>query len=90
MKREDVEETIKSMAYKYSKPHLIFKNYVRLGLLGNHLVIRFYKDGFTIKGVDNKSLLYTVNIKYNSVNKLVQFFNVLYILCDEAELSIAF
>ena len=90
MRREDVEGTIKSMAYKYSKPHLIFKNYVRLGLLGNHLVIRFYKDGFTIKGVNNKSRLDTVNIKYDSVNKLVQFFKVLYILCDEAELAITF
>lgn len=90
MKREDVEGTIKSMAYKYSKPHFIFKNYVRVGFLGNHLVIRFYKDGFTVKGVDGESRLDTVNIKYDSVNKLAQFFNVLYILCDEAELSITF
>ena len=87
MKREDVEGTIKSMAYKYSEPRFIFRNYVRIGFLGNHLVIRFYKDGFTIKGGDDKPQL---NIKYDSVNKLVQFFNVLYILCDEAELSITF
>ena len=90
MTQDAVVGTIKSMAYKYSKPHFVFRNCVRVGFLGNHLVIRFYKDGFTIKGVNNKSRLDTVNIKYDSVNKLVQFFNVLYILCDEAELSIAF
>lgn len=90
MTQDAVRRTIKSMAIKYSKPHIVLRNYVRLGFLGNHLVIRFYKDGFTIKGVNNKSRLDTVNMKYDSVNKLVQFFNVLYILCDEAELSITF
>ena len=90
MTQDAVRRTIKSMAIKYSKPRIVLRNYVRLGFLGNHLVIRFYKDGFTIKGVNNKSRLDTVNIKYDSVNKLAQFFNVLYVLCDEAELSITF
>ena len=90
MKREDVEGTIKSMAYKYSKPHLIFKNYVRVGGLGCHFTVRFYKDAFTIKGIGDDGVKRIECIFYEDVQKLAMFFSRLFIICENFDYYLDF
>lgn len=90
MKREDVERTIKSMAYKYSKPHFIFRNRVRVGGLGYHFTIRFYEYTFTITGKDEDGVKYTESIRYDEVQKLVMFFSRLFIICENFDYYLDF
>lgn len=90
MKREDVEGTIKSMAYKYSKPHFISKNYVRVGGLGHHLTVRFYEDAFIIKGTSDDGVKHTECILYEDVQKLAMFFSRLFIICENFDYYLDF
>lgn len=90
MKREDVEGTIKSMARKYSKPHFIFKNRVRVGGLGHHFTVRFYKDAFIMKGRGEDGVKHTERIFYEDVQKLAMFFSRLFIICENFDYYLDF
>lgn len=90
MKREDVEGTIKSMAYKYSKPRLIFKNYVRAGGLGRHFTVRFYEDAFVMRGMGHDGIKHTERILYEDVQKLATFFSRLFIICENFDYYLDF
>lgn len=90
MTRDEVAGTIKSMANKYSRPRIITKNHVVAGKWRARLCIRFYEDGFMLRNVNKCHVLDRAYIKYESVNKLIQSMNVLYIDGEDFTMYINF
>lgn len=90
MTRDEVAGTIKSMTNKYSRPRIITRNHVIAGNWRNRLCIRFYEDGFMIRNMNTCHVLDRAYIKYESVNKLIQFMNVLFIDGEDFTMSINF